>query len=166
MTEKEKIRSSAVKLAKQIGIINLSRQEVCDLAGVKDGSFPAIMECTFADLLHDIQKEVPLFIESVGITKKRIDPTIRRDLILHRVLDMSEEHGYRQVTRPMIADRLGISERLITHHFGTMKQFQRDLVRAALQARRLKVIGQAIAAGDSHVKDIDPILRAEALSSL
>lgn len=166
MTDKEKIRKAAVDLGNKVGLVNLSRQEVSDAAGIKDGSFPSIMGVSFAELLNDIKKECPLFIESVGVTKKRLDQSVRKDLILSQVLDLCEEHHYSNVTRPMISENLGISERLVTHHFDTMKKFQRELICYAIQTRRLKVIGQAVASKNQYVKDIDPELRSEALASL
>jgi AcrR family transcriptional regulator len=166
MTEKQKVIDKAIELGKRVGLVNLSRQEVSDAAGIKDGSFPSIMEMTFSELLNTIKPECPLYIESVGITKKRLDQAVRKDLILAMVLDLCEEHHYSNVTRPMISDRLGISERLVTHHFETMKKFQRELIRYAIQTRRLVVIGQAVAAKNPYVKEIDSDLRAAAIASL
>lgn len=166
MTEKEKVIAKAIELGNSVGLVNLSRQDVSDVAGIKDGSFPSIMGMSFSELLNDIKPHCPLFIESVGITKKRLDQAVRKDLILAQVLDLCEEHHYTNVTRPMISEGLGISERLVTHHFETMKKFQRELIRYAIQTRRLVVIGQAVAAKNQYVKDIEPELRAEALASL
>lgn len=92
----------------------------------------------------------------------------RKDDILRAALLLATPvGGWQALSRKAVADQAGCSEALVSAHFGTMVQFRRAVMRKAIAAGELTVIGQGIAAGDSiAVKIDDPDLRAKALDSL
>ena len=57
LTGKDEILKAALELAKDVGVINLTRQAVCVKAGIADGSFPHIMGCTFTEFTKTLACE-------------------------------------------------------------------------------------------------------------
>ncbi len=85
----------------------------------------------------------------------RLKPDDRRELIVITALALSQGKSYMKVTRDEIAEQLGITGPAIQHHFGTMKQLQRSVMRAACQRaavgdeNALRVVAQGLADGNS-----------------
>lgn len=86
--------------------------------------------------------------------------------MLNAALTLATRHGYQNVTRKQIADVIGVAESLVSHHFGTMANLRRALVRHAIAQECLVVVGQAIAARDPHARRVPPALKMNALQSL
>jgi len=162
---KEKVRAAAIALAKEVGLINLTRQAICDRAGVPDGSFPIIMDCTLNELLASIKAEVPA-LKGVKVSKKRVSPALRKDHILGIILSLSAQKGYTKVTRSEIAEEAGVSESLVSEYFGTMPDMRRTIMRHAVLEECLTIIAQGLSANDPHAKKASHELRVKALMHL
>lgn len=98
--------------------------------------------------------------------RTRLDPDVRKTQILDATMDLSRAHGYTNVTKQMIADKLGTSTGIVNCHYGTVTQLRRDIVRHAVKTRDITIIGQALVARDRHVADIPPDLRAKAVRAV
>ncbi|MEG1884863.1 MAG: TetR/AcrR family transcriptional regulator [Alistipes sp.] len=163
MTKNEALQAG-VKLAKSIGLINVSRSGLCAELGIHNSAWPSTIGCSFTEFFDELKDLVPASTHL--ITKKRVNPELRKDHVLNVALALSEVEGYSKVTRLQVADAAGVSTGTVSKHFGTMDQLRNDVVRRAVKTKNLKVIAQAIAAGDRHVKKIDVDLKAEALRCL
>lgn len=86
--------------------------------------------------------------------------------IVSAALKIAEREGYQNVTRKQIADAAGLSEGSVSFHLGTMPQLRRHIVRHAIAQRSLRVLGQALAAGDSHARKAPDDLKKQALAAL
>lgn len=97
---------------------------------------------------------------------KHKQPDIRKNELIKAALALAKVHGYKAVTREQIAERCKVSSALVSYHMGTMPDMRRTLIRHAVAQRALRVIGQALAAGDAEVRLIPAELKKEALASL
>lgn len=97
---------------------------------------------------------------------KRMTADNRAELIVITALALSQGKSYMKVTRQEIADELEITGPAIQHHFGTMKQLQRSVMRAACQRAAtgdedaLRVVAQGIHSGNSMAKRVSDEVKA------
>lgn len=97
---------------------------------------------------------------------RRMKPEVRKQDILERALTLAGRHGYLQITRKQIVDAVGVSGPVLNHHFGTMTQFRRQLMRFAIAQNCLAVVAQGLAAGDPQARKAPESLRQRAAASL
>ena len=103
MKTREEIKAVAVEMVKSQGLINLSRRELCERAGVPDGSFPHIMGCTFATLVIELDIE-NIDQTNTPVSKSRVPAGLRRGNILDVAVELAVEVGYSNLTREAVAD--------------------------------------------------------------
>lgn len=163
--KKQEVLKVAVKLAKERGLINLSRADISQAAGIPDGSWTAIVGASFLDVVGEV-KAIIGEEKYFPVTKKRVLPELRKENILSCALKLSESIGYTNVKASDLAEMAGVTSPNIFRHFGTITQLRRDIMRKAVKSKNLKVIAQGLAAGDSHAQKADPELKAEALKCL
>ncbi len=80
--------------------------------------------------------------------------------------DLAEKQGYTNVSRAAIAQRCGVSEALLSHHFGTMTEFRRTLMRYAVAHENLPVVLQGLVDGNRYALKAPEALRARACAGL
>lgn len=104
--------------------------------------------------------------------QKRLKPDDRRELIVITALALAQGKSYMKVTRDEIAAQLNISGPAIQHHFGTMKQLQRSVMRVACQRAAvgdkdaLRVVAQGLAEGNTLAMRTSDEVKAAAVGSL
>lgn len=91
---------------------------------------------------------------------------VRKEDILAKALKLAETKGYRDVTREEITTAAGVSGPVVNYHFGTMTQFQRDLMRYAVRHENLAVIAQGLCARDPQARKASEELRRRAVDSM
>jgi AcrR family transcriptional regulator len=80
---------------------------------------------------------------------KRLEQTARRAEILAAALRVAAERGgWISLTRAAVAREARCSDALVSVHFGTMTEFRRSVMRAAIRDRNMPVVFQGMAAGD------------------
>lgn len=164
MSSFEEVKATAIQMADEEGLINLKRPALCERAGIKDGSFQIIMGMSFTSFLEEIK---PLCTNNRHQLKKgRAKGSVRIDQVLELALDLCEEVGLYHVTRLELAERCGVSPGLFYHHFGTMTQLRRQIIRKAIAVERLAIIAQGLALNDSHAKKAPTELKDRAIASL
>ena len=90
-----------------------------------------------------------------------------RDKILNAAIRLSDETHYNNLTRASIATRAGVSDALVSHHWGTMAQLRRSVMREAVRVRMLSVIAQGLQSRDPvAIKCDEETKRLAALSIL
>lgn len=97
---------------------------------------------------------------------RRLNSDVRKEQIVDAALAIARDFGFSCMIRDNIANKLGVSSPLIQHHFGTMKQLRRAVVRKAIQDKCLPVLAQLIALRDPLVADLDSTVREQAIRSL
>jgi len=149
---REQIKDLAVRMAKENGLVNLSRSGLCAAAEIPDGSFTHIVGCSFTDFILEVRKEVPNELAFKKVVKTRTNPQLRKDSILAAAVQASEECGYMKVTSQQIADLAGVSPSLVWKYFGTMNGLRRAIMRRAVTEQNIKVIAQGLDAGDNQAR--------------
>lgn len=89
-----------------------------------------------------------------------------KEQILTVALKLAEKKGYDKITRDELADKVGCATGLINHHYGTMNQLRRDIMRHAIKERILTVVAQGLAARDPFALKANDDLKKEALQTL
>lgn len=165
MKQREQVKEVAVCMVRGSGLINLSRRELCERAGIPDGSFPHIMGCNFAEFVEELKLEG---IEEIphAVSKTRANPALRKDHILTVAVGMAKTEGYNKITRDKIAESAGVSMGLVTRYFGTMNQLKTAVMRRAIKQGIAEIIAQGLANGDDHAKKAPAELKAEAATLL
>jgi AcrR family transcriptional regulator len=104
--------------------------------------------------------------------RTRLKPDDRREQIVDAVLELAKGKNYSKVTRDEIAAALSISGPAIQHHFGTMVQLRRSVVRAACQRAvtmdpvGLRVVAQGLADGSIKPDKVSDLVRAAVRATL
>lgn len=91
-----------------------------------------------------------------------LKPEQRKADILVASIKIAETHGYDRISRKQIADAAGVSEALVSHHFGTMPHFRRELMRYAVKRGNARIILQGLLAKDHQARKAPEALQAEA----
>lgn len=159
--KRDKVKSVAIAMVKERGLINLARRDLCERAGIPDGSFPHVMECTFTEFVEELRSEN---VEQgpAPVSKRRAPAALRKEHLLKTAVELSVDKGYNNVTRDGIAEAAGVSFGLITKYFGTMKQLRREIMRAAIKQEIPEIIAQGLANGDDRAKKAPVELKAKA----
>jgi hypothetical protein len=162
----EEIKEVALSLARESGLINLTRETLCEAVQIPVGSFPNIMGRNFTDFINELVTEVGESGFRHTVTTKRANSTLRKIQILNVALDLSKDVGYQFVTRSAIAKRAGLSEGSINLHFSTMTQLKRDIMRAAVKQEVHEIVAQGLAANDKQAKKAEQEVKDKALKFL
>ena len=93
-------------------------------------------------------------------------PADRRAEILTCALKLAVKHGYKNVSREALATSCAIAPSLISHHFGTMIEFRRTLMRYAITEGNAPVVLQGLADGNPYARKAPEALRSLALGSV
>jgi AcrR family transcriptional regulator len=101
----------------------------------------------------------------------RLEADVRKQVILARAMTLAAKHGYTNITRQQIAEAAGVVEATVSHHFGTMVQFRRALMRAAVDdagktPAALKVVLQGLADKNTYAAKASDDLKAQAAAVL
>lgn len=97
----------------------------------------------------------------------RLHPDERKEQILTAALKVAARPGgWSKLTRDAVAKEANCAEGLPSKYFGTMVDFRRAVMRAAIKVQMLPVIAQGLAAGDKCALKADETLKRKALKSL
>lgn len=96
----------------------------------------------------------------------RLKPEVRKDAILDAAVQLALDTGLCNVRLIPVAERAGVTNGLVSHYFGTVKQLHRAVVRHAIHREILPIVAQALAAGDSDARKAPDDVKSRALASL
>lgn len=91
----------------------------------------------------------------------------RKQQLLDSALKLASEHGYKNVTRKMIAEDCDCTEGNVSRALGaTMPQIKRDIMRHAVKNENLTVIAQGIVDKDTHALKAPKDVKERAINTL
>lgn len=97
----------------------------------------------------------------------RLKPDDRKLQILKAaVVVANRTGGWSTLTRQAVAAEAACAEALVSKYFGTMTDFKRTIMRAAVRNKLLHIIAQGLAVGDKHAQKAEPELKTQALATL
>lgn len=88
----------------------------------------------------------PKHAPAVKHMSKRMAVGERKTQLLEHGIKLAEKHGYGHVSRKQIGDAAGVSEGLLSLHFGTMTAFRKALMLHAVTTKNMRVIAQGLIA--------------------
>lgn len=96
---------------------------------------------------------------------KRLTAADRRESILAAGVELAEAEAgnYALITRNQIAAAAGVCGSLVQYHFGTVDKLRQEIIKYAIKHRRVRIVAQALVAGDAQAKKAPEGLRREAL---
>lgn len=157
----DKLKQIAAQMAREEGLINLSRSGLCKRAGIPEGSFRSVALCTFTDFIEEMRKlkiKTPL----KTVLKARTNPELRREQILQVAVNLAKVHGYNQLTRDQIAESAGVSGGLIGQYY-TMSTLKTAVMRYAVRCEVLEIVAQGLVMGNKRAKGAPQDLRRRAM---
>lgn len=95
------------------------------------------------------------------MTRTRKPADVRKEELLAAALKLAQLHGIKGLTREDIAREAQTANSLVSHHFGTMKQLHRALVRHAIKHGNVIVTAQAVAGKHLKLEDVPEALRPQ-----
>jgi len=100
------------------------------------------------------------------MSRTRLEPDVRKKLILLAAVVIAERDGYTRMRRADIAHEAGVATGLVSRYFGTMTQLKRTVMRHAVTEGTLPVIAQGIANRDPHALKAPEEMRKAAVQSM
>ncbi len=100
------------------------------------------------------------------MARKRFKAPVRKEQILDTAIILADAGHYSKVTRSEIARELGITPPAVQHHFATMEQLKRDLMRRAVSTGHARVVLQGLVANDPHAQKASAELKEKARDCL
>lgn len=161
---KNTIRQAAIRLAKEHGLINLTREKLAEAVGIPDGSFPHVAGMTFTALIDELRADPELAGTVQMVNKSRTSPELRYSHILGVAVERARETGWNHLTRAVVAEAAGVSEALVSHYFGTMDELRVTIMEAAISGRVVEIVAQGLAAGNKVARSAPDDVKAEALA--
>ena len=158
---KAHITNIALEMIHDNGLINLSRLELCERAGIADGSWLYHMGCSFTEFVSKLRPQVK-DQTTHNVVKLRVDPALRKDHILNAAIKVAKKKGYNKITRDDVAEAAGVSMSLITHYFETMNQLKRDIMRTAVKRGIPEIVAQGLVNKDRHALKASKELKTKA----
>lgn len=77
-------------------------------------------------------------------TRRRLTPDERTEEILAVALGLAKLHGYKNISRALVAKAANCSESLISERFGDMPRFQNSILRAAVHREVAEIVLQGL----------------------
>jgi len=124
------VEQIAIEMAQEKGLENLSRSTVCARAGIPPGSFAHVTGMSFKALIRKLA-DAGHGKPNAEVTRRRIDPKLRRASIVSAAVRVAERVGLDAVTRDAVAEEAGVKAVTVSKYFNTMPQLKRAVRRAS-----------------------------------
>lgn len=162
---KDALKATAIKMAEEDGLINLSREELCDTLSIAPGSFATVAGMTFGEFVEELRVE-----GHAGpcdyVSRGRANPELRKAQILLATVQMAKENGFSNLTRPMIAQEAGVSMPLISSYFQSLENLKNQLMEYAVKHKIVAIVAQGLGVQHAVAQAAPPKLKKEAIKHL
>lgn len=92
----------------------------------------------------------------------RMRPEMRKKQIIAEAIKLAEQGDYKEVSARAIAEAVGIAAPSVIHHYKTMRQLRRSLMREAARVGNVVVVAQGLRDGNEHAARASEPVLAEA----
>ncbi len=103
---------------------------------------------------------------NIATLAENIKDVRREDILSAAIAVARRPGGWSTLTRDAVAIEAQCAGGLVSKYFGTVPQFRRSIMRAAIERKELSIIAQGIASCYPHAYKASPELRKSALDSL
>ena len=153
--------TDAESIAREVGLVNVTRRNLCEFLGMPVGSFQHFFGGTFGNLVATLRSRG--VCDGIPIDRKRFN---RTDVLRAAILTVATTHGYDKITRKQIAEYAGVSRALVTWYFGSMREIRDMIVTYAIDNSILEVIAYGIVIRDTRILRAPKTLKEKALRIL
>ncbi len=98
--------------------------------------------------------------------QSRLAPEVRKHQIVAAGLTVARSQGYNGIRYSSIAKEVGISAPSVVHHYRTMPQLRRAVMRHAINKGDALVVAMGVQAGDRYAKQAPVDMQSEGASLL
>lgn len=158
---KQIIRDTALRLARDIGVQNVTKSMLCRKTNVSEGSFNHIMGESFTELINSLQLNA-----TRTITGKRVKPAFRKESILLAAVELAYNNEYSTMNRRSIAKAAQVSPALVTKYFPTLGNIRLAVMIHAINQGIPEIVVQGLAIGDALAKAAPQELKEAAIQLL
>lgn len=163
---KKEIKKLALERAKKSGLMNLTHEGLCQAAGIAPGNFQHIMGRSFTEFIEELYHEIGPQTEFSHSKRGRLNPNLRKDMLLNVAVSLAEKKPYTSITPALIADKAGVSVSSVIGYYTSVSELQNAIMRAALERKILSIIAVGIAVEHPLALNAPQELRNKALKSL
>lgn len=161
----DQIRRIAIEMVREIGLVNLSRADLCERCGIPAGSFPHYAGINFSEFVAQLRREGVSSPFSY-VTKSRVPAELRRENLLETAAAVAEKIGFTEITYKAVAEAAGVHRTLVRKYFNTPSQLRREVMELAVRHENLIVLAQGIALDNEHAQAAPLELKEKAINSL
>lgn len=158
---KQIIRDTALRLARDIGVQNVTKSMLCRKTNVSEGSFNHIMGESFTELISGLHISA-----TRTITGKRVKPAFRKESILLAAVELAYNNEYSTMNRRSIAKAAQVSPALVTKYFPTLGNIRLAVMIHAINQGIPEIVVQGLAIGDALAKAAPQELKEAAIQLL
>lgn len=105
-------------------------------------------------------------MNTVTPRRARLTPEARKEMILQCALAAAELKGFTNFSSGDVASAADCGHPLVYHHFHSMDNLRREVMKLAIKQRNLTVIAQGLANKDPVAATVSDALKAEALKNI
>lgn len=154
------LKKIAQAIIKTEGVMGLSRDRICEIAGIPAGSFAHYAGCSYGEFLAPFITKMPL--TTTPPKAGRINRALRMNHLLGCAVHLAKMHGYGCLTRRTVAELAGVSESNVARLY-TVPELRTAVLQHAIKHKILDIVAQGIHNGDPLCEDLPPMLRKAAL---
>lgn len=145
---KQTIRDTALRLARDIGVQNVTKSMLCRKTNVSEGSFNHIMGESFTELINGLNISATRTITG----KRVIKPAFRKESILLAAVELAYNNEYASMNRRSIANAAQVSPALVTKYFPTIGNIRAAVMLYAVTEGIPEIVKQGLAISDPTAK--------------
>lgn len=143
------------------GTLTCERKRDCYLIGLRRGNKPFRDPSVSIELTEFQRRNLIGFLRGVDM-----EDTIKKNNIREAAVMLSQKQDYKEISRAVIASFAGVSESLVSHHFGSMDNVRSMIMKEAIKRRILSIIVQGILDNHEVAKAAPDELKRSALAGL
>lgn len=159
------VKETAVRLAQEHGLINLTREMLAAECGFPVDSFQHNAGMTFSDMVVILEDEGH-FGTANGVSRQRANPRLRKQQILEAAVAVAINVGYRNIGRTDVAEAAGVSQALISAYFGNLASLRDKVMAFAIEREVLEIVAQGLAGADPAARVAPQELKQKAAEFL
>jgi len=159
------VKAAAVRLANEVGLINLTRDMLALDCGFPADSFQHYTGVTFSALVEALEREGHTGPVTT-VQRARTNPRLRKQQVLGAACAIAREIGYQNLGRPDVAEAAGVSQATVSHYFGTLDNLKALVMDYAVRHEMVEIVAQGLGSANEIAKDAPDDLKNRALDYL
>jgi len=162
----ETIKAAAIEIIEVEGLVNLTREGLCEKVGLSPGSFNYVMGVKFTDFVARLRAEGHVGPVVEPPPRYRMSAVARRDSILFYAVELAKEAGYNNLKRSAVAEAAKCSIASVSKYFGTIDELSAAVMGYAVERGIAAIVAQGLANNDPAAHTASTKLKKQAILTL